>query len=143
MKVGVWLLLALLPISAHAGEVYSYAELQRMATAFVDTYEDLIENNSAATNTEMLMLSSEFKGYVGAYLDYAQRGEDLSQSRLSQCLFDNTFEEIALNSSYLLIDMKPIEAISAVENFTLAVQAFCDGRLRDQQQSNLLTSRLN
>lgn len=115
--------------SVTAGELYTFDKLQLHAAAFIDTYQDLIKNQSNDTNTEMLLLSSEYKGYISGYLDFQQRGEDLSESLVQQCMLHVTLEEIVLNVAYLLVDVTPMENISATENLNLIIQGFCSRRI--------------
>jgi len=125
----VLLLMVLVTPVLQAGDIYTLPKIQQLAAAFIDTYEDLVTNNSAATDTEMLLRSSEYKGYVSAYLDYAQRGKDFSDSVVGQCLARVTLEEISLNVAYLLVDLAPLENISTSEHFALVTHGYCNRRI--------------
>lgn len=122
-------LACLLASVSSAGEVYNYEKLQGIATAFIKTYEDFVHNQSAQTDTEMLIHASEYKGYVGSFLDVEQRDQDLSDSVIKQCLMHATLEEIALNVAYLVVELPPMPNIGATENFSLAVQAYCERQI--------------
>lgn len=128
-QVSALALVCLYSSMSAAGDVYSYEKLQGIATAFIKTYEDLIHNQSAATDTEMLIHASEYKGYVGSFLDFEQRDEDLTNSVVKQCLLHATLEEIALNVGYLVVELPPMPNISATENFSLAVHAYCERQI--------------
>ena len=123
--------------AVQAGEVYSQVKLRNLATAFIDSYEGHVQNSTEIISSEMLVLAGEFKGYVGAYLDSEQRGIDLQDSFIAACLRSNTFEEVALNASYLLVEMEPMPSLGAIENVGLAVRAFCSGRMPLEQALSL------
>lgn len=121
------IILFLLFLSQHvyakdAVESYSHNELLKRAKAIVAVYED-VKNGSKNTTIDMLINSSEFKGYTASYLDFVQKGNEAEFIR--PCIAVKTTEEIAFHVGQIISKAKPNRNILPSDRFAISVQTYC------------------
>ncbi len=103
-------------------ESHSHKEIARLARSTVAAIEGVREKNRDIT-IEMLTDAAIFKGYISAYLDFAQEGE--SKETVRKCVTSKPTAVIAYNVALALLKQKINREVGAHTHVAFTVLAYC------------------